>query len=208
MRAAKGNNFGMGSLAAIAFLCVSGSDFSRSPIHSGQAAGLLLGKPFRAPVTELHELGYDTYKEGGKLLDRARKFHLELKSNNDLFPERSITVIFTTDADQKLPGTTLKQPFLQLHTDAHRRHYYPRPDVRVGRGILSVHMGGNGIQTQMFSESISGRVEFTTATGGTVEGRLILALPNPKENYVTGTFRARHIVLTPGKTTRVRMNSD
>jgi hypothetical protein len=168
-------------------------DYSNSKVHTGPAAGQVFAQPFQVVEAQLRSLGYDSVKSNGKV-DKAQKYHLELKGDQEFISQRSFMFAFTTDPGKSLRGLVLKNRPLKFGTDAYRSHYYPRKDSMVARGWLSVHiMDRNSKQgDQIVNDGFSGRIEFGTPQGNFVPGQVVFVAPDGR-SYVTGKFKAKII---------------
>lgn len=175
--------------AAACVLAAEGPDYSRAAIAAAPVGGVVAGQNFIPKAVELNVLGFDTVSQGGRVVDRARKLHLEFKSEDEAFPSQSVTVMFTLDPSQAVSGSKVVMPRLFFGTDEHRAYYYGSGS-RVARGIIGIHLDHKDRPTDMLSDGCSGRLEFGQERKGWLDGRVVLVFANDL-GYLNGRFRAK-----------------
>lgn len=167
-------------------------DYSRSAIHNGPAAGKIFNNPFRVVSARLLILGYDTVTNGNKVADRAQKYHLELKGDNEFISDTSLLFIFSTNVGKPLQNLILPWKPAKFGSSEHSAQSFGNGKYSVGRGWFGVHAQHKeaGTRLEMYGTNISGRLEFGKPSGGKISGRVVFVAPDGT-TYVTGNFLAK-----------------
>lgn len=149
--------------------------------------GAIRGASFAPTEVELQRLGFDTVSVEGKVVDRARKYHLEFEAGDE-----RILVIFTTEAGTALGDVRIVNRPYKFNTEEYRaQHYRDIEGGSVGRGIIGIHATRNS-KTDMPMEQIACMLTLTNPLNGWVRGGINMKLQDGSGTWLRGHFTAKY----------------
>ncbi len=167
------------------------ADYSNSSIAPDRAGGVVGGQLFVHAQSKVRFVGYNRVKNGGEV-DRSRAYWLTFSQGDEKEGGSEFVVTVVTDS-KTVEGQTFKVKPFAFGEEGWRNQYFNHGGKKrmVALGITAATYAlGVGGKTEMFTEKITGRVEFgKRKSNGKIPGKIILVLPD--KSYLTGTFQAK-----------------
>ena len=139
----------------------------------------------------MHDCGYNTVTENGKVTDKTRSYQLTFRSGYEFSEERRVIVFICAD-EAKLDRQIFRVRPYKFGTEEYRKAAFEYKGERrsLGLGITGMHFyTPEKKHMMMFSSEISGRIEFGISKGDVLPGRIIMAAPDG--SYIIGRFTAK-----------------
>lgn len=167
------------------------ADYSNSSIATDRAGGVVGGQLFVHASSKVRFIGYNRVKSGAES-DKARCYWLTFSQGDETEGGSEFVVVIVSD-NKTVEGQTFKVKPFEFGEEGWRNQYFNHGGKKrmVALGITASHYAlGVGGKSEMFTDKITGRVEFgKRKSNGKIPGKIILVLPD--KSYVTGTFQAK-----------------
>ncbi len=167
------------------------ADYSNSSIAPDRAGGVVGGQLFVHASSKVRFVGYNRVKSAGQV-DRSRAYWLTFSQGDDKEGGSEFVVTIVTD-EKSVEGKTFKVKPYEFGEEGWRKQAFSHGGKQrmVALGITAATYAlGVGGKTEMFSDKITGRIEFgKRKANGKIPGKIILVLPD--KSYLTGTFQAK-----------------